>query len=63
MIASRPAPRHALAVPDIIDMQERDGEGFYEDYAWACRELGVAPLVWPDLVALIEALVERPPQQ
>jgi hypothetical protein len=32
----------------------------YQDYAAACRDLCVMPLPYPELLAMLEALVERP---
>jgi hypothetical protein len=34
-------------------------EQFYRDYAAACDEVGVVPLPYPELLALIETLAER----
>jgi hypothetical protein len=35
-------------------------ESFYQDYAAACDELGVAPVSYPELLALLETLAECP---
>jgi hypothetical protein len=33
---------------------------FYQEYAAACDELGIVPLAYPALLALLATLAERP---